>query len=288
MSECTSNMKSLLSFFCFIIVFVGSTGTGTAFAQDTGQQFEGFNLQGYEDDGRMKWDLRGDTADVFGDQINITNVDANHYGAQPMNLKAKVGKIDKASGDIRLERDVVITSQQGGQLKTESLDWDKEKDIVETEDKVVLSDQRLTAVGTGMRASPGLMVAKMKKDVTVQVQPQPEKSGSQPVTITCDGPLEIDQKKNKAVLKENVVAVQGDRILKADEITVFFNPEAQTVQKMVCAGNVEIIQGGNKTHSQRAVYEADTQKLTLTGQPKIILITSGEGSIASFTKDMKN
>ncbi|HQO57338.1 MAG TPA: LPS export ABC transporter periplasmic protein LptC [Candidatus Omnitrophota bacterium] len=273
-----------------VVVFLGGLSAawgGAAFAQGAGQQFEGFNLQGYEDDGRMKWDLRGDTADVFGEQISITNVDANHYGDQAMNLKAKIGKIDKASGDIRLERDVVITSEQGRQMKTESLDWYKEKDIVETEDKVLLSDQRLTAVGTGMRASPGLMVAQMKKDVTVQVKPQPEEPDSLPVTITCDGSLEIDQKKNKAVLKDNVVAVQGDRTLKADEITVFFDPEAQVVSKMICAGNVEIIQGGNKTHSQRAVYEAATQKLTLTGQPKIILITSGEGSIASFTKDAK-
>jgi len=256
-------------------------------AQGSGQQFEGFNLQGYENDGRMKWDLRGDTADVFGEQIKITNVDANHYGDQTMNLKAKIGRLDKASGDIRLEKNVVITSQDGGQMKTESLDWYKERDLVETEDLVELSDQRMTAVGTGMKAKPGLMVAQMKRDVTVKVKPQPEEAESQLVTISCDGPLEIDQKKNKAVLKDNVVAVQADRTLKADEITVFFDPEAQTVQKMICAGNVEIIQGGNKTHSQRAVYEADTQKITLTGQPKIILITAGEGSIASFTKGMK-
>ncbi|MFA5261497.1 MAG: LPS export ABC transporter periplasmic protein LptC [Candidatus Omnitrophota bacterium] len=282
-------MKLIFCLFCVTIVFWDplALGRGSVCAQGTGQQFEGFNLQGYEDDGRMKWDLRGDTADVFGEQINITNVDANHYGDQTMNLKAKVGRIDKASGDIRLEKDVVITSQQGGQMKTESLDWYKEKDIVETRDKVVLSDQRMTAVGTGMKASPGLMIAQMNKDVTVQVKPQPDKAESQPVTITCDGPLEMDQKKNKVVLKDNVVAVQGDRILKADEITVFFDPEAETIQKMICAGNVEIIQGGNKTYSQRAVYEADTQKLTLTGQPKIILITSGEGSLAAFTKDMK-
>ncbi len=285
---CTNNLKYWQRIVNVSVVSAVLLLAGPGLAQGVGQQFEGFNLQGFEDDGRKKWDLRGDTANIFGEQIEITNVDANHYGAQPMNLKARTGTIDKASGDIQLKENVVITSEQGARMTTESLDWYKEKDLIETSDRVVLSDQRLTATGTGLRASPGLMVAQMNEDVTIKVKPAPEKDDQPPVTITCDGPLEIDQKKNKAILKDNVVAVQGERILKADEIQVYFDPETQQVKKMICAGNVEIIQGANKTYSQRAVYEADSQKLVLTGSPKITLITSGEGSVESLMKDEKS
>ena len=129
--------------------------------QDVVQQFQGFNLSGYSEDGKKSWDVKGDTADILGDTVAITNVDANQYGEYMVNIKAKQGVIDKTTGDINLKRDVVITADNGTQLKTDTLQWQKEKDLVSTEDVVVLTDKGMVATGTGLTAKPQLQIAQL-------------------------------------------------------------------------------------------------------------------------------
>ena len=252
------------------------------------QQFEGFNLQGYTDTGDKAWDVKGDKADINGNVIAISNVDANRYGDTDVNLKAQKGTIHKDSGEIFLEKDVVITSETGTQMKTDTLNWEKEKDLVSTDDPVSITDELkgMVANGKGLRAHPGLQTAQMNKDVTVEVDMEAQNPGSGKMVITSDGPMEIDQKNSVAVFNENVVAVQsGGRTLKADKVEMYFDPEKQQIREMVCIGHVQIIQGANITNSDRAVYSAATEKLTLYGRPKLILVTEGENSIAAFKKE---
>ncbi|MDP2654856.1 MAG: LPS export ABC transporter periplasmic protein LptC [Candidatus Omnitrophota bacterium] len=273
----------------FAVSFLVLALSSPVFAEETAapapagvQQFEGFNLQGYTETGEKAWDVKGDTADIAGDIIKLTNIDANKYGEQDVNLKAKNGTMDKASGNLHLERDVVITSETGSNLKTDSLDWQKEKDLVTTNDKVTIVDERMTATGTGLVAHPELKIAQLNSDVTVEVKTEEKTAGTDTVTITCDGTLEIDQAKYIAVFNENVVAVQTGRELKADRVEVYFDAQTNQIKEMVCIGHVEITQGENKTFAEKAVYSAADKKLTLSGRPKLILITEGKNSIASF------
>lgn len=247
-------------------------------AQQGAQQFEGFNLQGYTDAGIKAWDVKGDTAQVEGNLVNINNVDANHYGPQSVNLTAAKGQLNKESGRVHLERDVVITAQNGGgQIKTDYLDWDKKNDIVNTDALVVITDpsQGLTATGTGLQAHPNLQTAQMQQDVTVTVTN--EKAQIQTVTITCDGPMTIDQRNHKATFNRNVVAVEAGRTLKADLMEVYFDPVTNKIKEAVCTGHVQMIQGGNVTNSEKAVYNGADQTLTLVGQPKLIMMTGDQG-----------
>ncbi len=265
-------MKKLFPFLFFIFL------AAPASAQRGAQQFEKFNLQGYTDAGVKAWDVKGDTAQIEGNKVNMNNVDANRYGEQRVNLTAARGTLDKANGNVHLEQDVVITSQNnGGQLKTDYLDWDKNKDIVKTDAPVVITDpaQGMTATGIGLKAHPGLQTAQMQEDVKVTVVSQ--KTNVQTVTITCDGPMEIDQKKNKATFTKNVVAVETDRTLKADLMEVFFDPVTNKIKEAVCTGHVQILQGGNITYSDKAVYNGTDQTLTLVGRPKLIMVTGDKG-----------
>ena len=63
---------------------------------------------------------------------------------------------------------------------------------------------------------------------------------------------------------------------------VYFDSEQSKIKKILCIGNVEIVQGENKTYAQKAEYNASDQKLILTGRPKLILLTEGDGGIATF------
>ena len=260
----------------------------SAFAQQGAQQFEKFNLRGYTDSGAKSWDLKGDTAQIDGNMVNINNVDANHYGEQQVNLTAAKGKLNKDSGNVHLEKEVVITSQEGSQLKTDHLDWEKNKDTVKTDAPVVItnSTQGMIATGVGLEAHPTLQTAQMKEDVKITVKN--DKTQAQTVTITCDGPMEIDQKKNKATFTINVVAVETDRTLKTDLMEVFFDPDTHQIKEAICTGNVEMVQAGNVTHSQKAVYNGTDETLTLLGRPKLIMVTGDKGMMPGLNDKKKD
>ena len=66
-------------FLILLALFAGG-GADWARADNSGQQFQGFNLQGYTDDGKKAWVVNGDKADISGSDIKISNVDAESYG----------------------------------------------------------------------------------------------------------------------------------------------------------------------------------------------------------------
>jgi LPS export ABC transporter protein LptC/lipopolysaccharide transport protein LptA len=274
----------MMSVMIMLLGILSIAGSLTLAEQQPPQHFEGFNLEGFTKEGDKSWDVRGTKADFVGNTIELVDVDANHYGDEEVNLKAKSGVIDKATGYIHLQDDVVITSEKGTQLRTDSLDWHKEQDLVSTEDPVKITDKEkgMEATGTGLKAHPELKTAQMDKDVTVTVNTKPQSSTGTVIVITCDGPMEIDQQNNKGVLQDNVVAIQENRTLKADRMEVVFDPVNKQIKEIVCIGNVIIIQGENSTHSDRAVYSALDKKLTLVGRPKLILVTEGENGLAAF------
>jgi lipopolysaccharide export system protein LptA len=87
----------------------------------------------------------------------------------------------------------------------------------------------------------------------------------------------IDQLKNKATFNKNVVAIESGRTLKADLMEVYFDPVTNKIKEAVCTGHVQMIQGGNVTNSEKAVYNGANQTLTLLGQPKLIMMTGDKG-----------
>lgn len=249
---------------------------------DSIQQFAGFDLAGYGQDGKKAWDLKGDTADIFGNTIQLTNIVANAYGEENMNLTAKTGTLDKASGNMHLQKDVIMTTATGGQLITDSLDWQKDKDLVTTNDDVLMSKDGMTATGTGARAHPSLSTAQLNKHVTVNVNTDPHSEAGRIITITSDGPMEVEYEKGKAVFNENVVAIDGDRKLKADQITIFVDTQTNQIKEMVCTGDVSIIQGENTAYAEQATYKAATKTLVLSGRPKLVFYTQADHNPGPF------
>ncbi|MBP9854247.1 MAG: LPS export ABC transporter periplasmic protein LptC [Candidatus Omnitrophica bacterium] len=268
----------------FIFILLGLTPTVYGL-ENAEQKFQGFNLQGYTDEGEKSWDVEGDTADINGAEITLKNVVANSYGERPMNVTADTGVVNQTTGKMTLEDDVVITSDDGSKLMTDFVEWDKEQDLVSSDKDVYIKNESFAATGTGMRAQPGLKNAQLNKDVTVRVdtaEPQKETTEAKVpklLTITSDGPMTLDQLLLKARFEVNVTAEQDNQTLKADIMEIYFKEGMKEVKEMVCLGNVEIIQGENKTFAEKATYNAEDQKLTLSGRPKLILETGGQSGL---------
>lgn len=243
------------------------------------QEFEGFNLNGYTEGGAKAWEINGDKAKISDEHVDITNVNANAFGEQNVNLKSKTGSINKASGNVHLEKDVVITSDQGAQMTTDTLDWKRSENVVSTQDPVEIKDDAITITGKGMTAHPDLKNASIHEDVKADVNSTSAAGASQNISITSDGPMEMDQLKQIVIFNENVVAteVTTGRQLKADKMEVYFDQAAKSIKKLVCIGNVSVHQGENVSYSDRLVYDAATQKMTLSGKPKLVFDLNGQG-----------
>lgn len=235
------------------------------------QQLEGFNLNGYGDDGKKSWDINGAKADINDDKIKVTDVDANFYGNNPANLKAKTGTIDKTSGEVNLNEDVVVTSDRGTTMTTDSLKWKRNEDIVETNDIVHIDDAQGTITGKGLKAQPNLKKAQLNEDVTAVINPTKQTKG-QSISITSDGPMRIDQIRMYAVFEENVVATEAatGRRLYADKMEAWFDDKNKRIKKLICSGNVKVVQGDNASYAEQMVYNGDDQTLVMTGRPKLV------------------
>lgn len=252
------------------------------------QQLEGFNLNGYTNNGKKSWEINGDKADISDQSIKVTNVNANMYDEkQNANLKSKTGVIDKANGDVQLHDDVVVTADRGTTMTTDSLYWSRNKDLVKTDDNVMIQDEKGTLTGKGLVGHPNLKQAQLNQDVTATIKTNQSKalSGSL-VQITCDGPMEVDQQKMSAVFNKNVVAreLQTGRQLQADKMTIWFDDKQKKLKKVVCTGHVVATQGNNSTYADEMIYTGDDEKLIMTGRPKLIFDTGGEGSNNLFDK----
>ena len=71
-------------------------------------------------------------------------------------LQAERGIIDELSNNLWVYGGVVIDSPEHGSLKTDSLQWIEEKDLIETEAHVTLSTKKDLITGQGFEADPGL------------------------------------------------------------------------------------------------------------------------------------
>ncbi|MBF0386817.1 MAG: LPS export ABC transporter periplasmic protein LptC [Candidatus Omnitrophica bacterium] len=253
-------------------------------APEISQKIEGFNLEGYAENGDKSWDLKGDKADIVGNKVAVSNVNANSYGQEDMNLTAKRGTINKATGDVNLQQDVVITAERGAVMKTDTLEWSRQKDLVQTDDPVTIEDKSMRVQGIGLEAHPSMKDATLKSDVMADIQAESGTNKNNRIQITSDGPMELDQATMTAVFTVNVVAIEpaSGRRLKADRMEVLFDDQTKKIKEITCTGNVEVQQENNITRSESMVYKADEQRMVLTGRPKLIIDPGDNNAKGAF------
>ena len=96
-------------------------------------------------------------------------------------------------------------------MTTDTLDWNRNKDLVTTQDPVKIVDQQGVVTGQGMSAHPNLKKAQINKNVkaVVHTQPQGEPADPRSSPVTSDGPMQMDQVKMYAVFNIHVIAIEA-------------------------------------------------------------------------------
>jgi LPS export ABC transporter protein LptC len=279
-------MRALIFFLFFFLILICNTA-----GQEAEQNLADFNLSGFSDKGKKSWEISGKSADIFSENIKIKNLTARLYREdEDVQLQAKEADFNKTSGSLSLKNDVLITTTKGATLTTDTLNWDRNQQIVFTKDKVDIQRNNIIASGLGAFAQTDLKKINLEKEVSVQINPKgSEILNSNPnskITITCDGPLEIDYDKNTAIFYNNVKVMKEDIQIYSDRLEVYFlkgiaktgqtpHPEAQ-IKNIIASGNVRIIRGDNISFSQEAIYEPQDKKIILKGSPKLIIYPQEE------------
>jgi lipopolysaccharide export system protein LptA len=121
-------------------------------------------------------------------------------------------------------------------------------------------------------------------------EPQPPAAGSKDkrIHITADR-LISDSAHNNAEFIGNVHARQGNTLITADRLKIFFGAHsdtaetspAQSLEKLVATGNVKIKFDNRLAVARQAVYITAERKLILTGPGATV--TSGENTITGET-----
>jgi lipopolysaccharide transport protein LptA len=116
-----------------------------------------------------------------------------------------------------------------------------------------------------------------------------EEKKDPPTTITCKGNLDMDYEKNIAVFHQDVIVEDPRMKMTADKMTVFFQPDSKTVEKVIAKGRVRFKKETKSAMADMAVYTAGDGKIVLTGNPKVKKgqdVISGE-KITFFRDDQR-
>lgn len=103
---------------------------------------------------------------------------------------------------------------------------------------------------------------------------------TQPIEIAADS-LEVRQEQQLATFSGNVDAVQGDLVLRADLLRVFYDQtgdetEEAAVRRIEAEGNVVVSSPMETARGQRGIYDVAAGRVTLAGQ---VVLTREENVI---------
>lgn len=260
--------------------------------QKVKQKILAFDLSNYAEDGTRKWRLKGDSADIFAEIVNLNNIDMETYDEPKITLTALKGSYNKNNREISLFNDVRVLTSDGTSLITEYLKWNSDTDVITTDKPVKIVKSDVIANGNGAQAFPQMKKIILNEDVKVRLAksmigdietgPQEkegqEKAGERPAkaVITCKGPLEIDYVKNIAVFKNDVLVDDKKGKIYSDKMEAFLDPVTKNIVKVIAEGDVRVVRDEDSTYSQKAIYTTEDQKIILIGEPKIYIHSTEE------------
>lgn len=241
------------------------TGIKVVYSQ---QEIKDFYLSNIKEDGSRDWEVQGKQAHVFDKQVNINDMKANYYTeGDTIVITSDKAQLDKTNMDVRLEQNVNITNKKGAKLVTDSLNWKRSQNRIDTDDWVVSTRDDMEIKAKGLTADTAFKKADFEQDVQVTF---PDEKSDKVTTITCSGPLEIEYQLGTAVFNKDVVVTHPEGKLFSDKATLFFDTAAKKISKIVSEGNVKIVRQDNVTFAQKATYFSNEQRVVLEGRPRLI------------------
>jgi LPS export ABC transporter protein LptC/lipopolysaccharide transport protein LptA len=240
-------------------------------SQEVASQAESVSLSGYTLEGHKKWDLLAQSAEILpgADNINLENPKGILYdnGDPEVYLNSKTGVYNPKTGNILLEENVIMEAVTGAKVETSKLVWDSETVILEMENDIKMIKDNALLTGKGMKVFKDKHLAILKHNAKLKVFN--ESLNVHPSVITCTGEMEVNYQENFVEFHDNVVISNSQVNLKADYMKVFIDRKSKKLDKVVCKGDVLIVQDTKRALCGQAEYDALEGYILLTENPRI-------------------
>lgn len=118
------------------------------------------------DSGIVRYVLQAKVARFYsGDAMRAETirVDFHERGRKVSTLTARAGTLDE-DGRMRASGDVVVVSEEGYVLRTESLWWDRRKHKIRTDEFFTITKKGETFKGVGLTTGPNLDLVEVDRD----------------------------------------------------------------------------------------------------------------------------
>ncbi|MDD3295865.1 MAG: LPS export ABC transporter periplasmic protein LptC [Candidatus Omnitrophica bacterium] len=265
-------MKLIIITLCFVCLTLNIQ----AYSQ---QRIKDFYLSNCKEDGSHDWEVKGDEAMIYDTYVDINTMRANYFlESDDISITSDEARLNKENMDVYLKKNVHVKNKDGAQLTTESLNWQREKNHIETKDWVKTSKDAMEITAQGLSADTQMEKANFEKNVEVTF---PDAENKTVTTATCSGPLEIEYSLGRAIFNDDVVVTHPQGKVFSDKTTLYFDTTQKKIVKIVSEGNVKIMRDGNETYAEKATYFDKDQKLVLEGRPRLIYFPK-EGQEAKF------
>tara|TARA_B100001142_G_C14030722_1_gene538010 strand:- start:13 stop:516 length:504 start_codon:yes stop_codon:yes gene_type:complete len=108
-----------------------------------------------------------------------------------------------------------------------------------------------------------------------------------PIEVIADE-LEVKQNENKAIFSGNVDALQGNMVLRADSLIVYYHDkndgtDQQGISRIDAAGNVFVSSPNETARGTNGVYNVDKKIIILIGE---VILTQGDNVIQGERLEM--
>lgn len=259
--------------------------SGEGMSQHLEQKILVFDLVNYAKNGSKKWQLKGDSADIMAEIVNLNNINIVTYDDPSITLTSYEGTYNRRNKEVTLFDDVEMITADGAVLITDYLKWHSVTDRVTTDEHIRILRSDLIADGRGADVLRRVnritinkdvkvrIIKKMLQDIDIAGGGSKKDDIGNPIkaVITCSGPLEIDYENNIAVFKNNVKVddKKGGGQIYSDVMEAILDPVTKNINKVVATGDVKVVRGEDATFSERAIYTTDDQKIILMGKPEI-------------------
>jgi LPS export ABC transporter protein LptC len=121
--------------------------------------------------GEKKWELEADKAEIYKREgktiVQKLKIKFYDRGKITSVLIAREGELHTQSGDMEVRGDVVVTSEEGTTLMTESLKWDAGRNKIVTDDLVRQERGNTIITGEGLESDPQLEKVVIKRNIKV-------------------------------------------------------------------------------------------------------------------------
>lgn len=199
-------------------------------------QADQFEVNGSKE-GRPAFTLRARTVTGFAGErkiLHTVHLTVHDDQGGDLSVTGDEGHFDASERRAQLAGDVVIEGADGLSLRTGTLYYDSDRDVIFTADPVAFSVGGIEGEGRGLNYIVPSRQIKIPDQVSLTVVPE---GGAEPVRITS-GDLVAALRENTAVFTEGVRMTRGSEALRGNYIRLVFDAARTRVTDLSAFGEV--------------------------------------------------